>query len=66
MSDERPTVLLRMSPELVEMLSKPRQGVQWEQWDFGEPDADGFYSPTVYSRWLPSESFWARLRRAFR
>jgi hypothetical protein len=61
---EYPTVLLRISPELVERLSKPREGVTWERWDFGKPDADGFYSPVIYSRWMPPESLWARLRRA--
>lgn len=38
---EYPTVLVRMSPGLVEQLEK--QG-----WDFGEPDEEGFYDPIIY------------------
>lgn len=41
---EHPTVLVRMSPELVAELSK---GNSFQRWEFGEPDGEGFYSPIV-------------------
>ena len=46
---EYPTVLVRMSPELVEILSKGyrMEGSNEIRWEFGEPDADGFYEPVV-------------------
>ena len=46
---EYPTVLVRMSPELVEILSKGyrMEGGNEIRWEFGGPDADGFYEPVV-------------------
>lgn len=42
MTVETPSVLVRMSPELVAQLEQ--QG-----WEFGEPDADGFHTPTLHT-----------------
>ena len=49
LAPERASVLVRMSPEIIEILSRPYrlEGGNEIRWEFGEPDADGFYEPVV-------------------
>ena len=62
---DRPTVLIRMSPELVKVLEQEyvMEGGSRIQWDFGKPGPDGFHTATVMITTPEPRPWWRRLFR---